>query len=308
MDRSILFCVATEKGYAVLRAVHDACEDVRIHISTFEETKVVETYYENICDFAEKKDLLMHEWETIKNGGPKWIKENNIWAIVCVGWRFLLPEELVAAVNGRVIVTHDSLLPKYRGFAPLPSALLNEEEEVGITVLFAAPEVDAGDILYQKKIQVSETDTIKSLITRLLPYFCEGVLFSLRGLLAGTLTATPQDRSKATFSIWRDEEDLWINWHDSAKNIARFVRALGPPYLGAKISLKNSVITITDAHVVPNIHFEIRQPGKVWCLTKSGEPVVVCGNGMLVIKEAFCSGTSIIPFKQLRVRFRGYSP
>jgi methionyl-tRNA formyltransferase len=303
MDYPILLCVATEKGYNVLRAVKENGPKVPLHVCTFKEVKVVKRFYEKICTYADEHQLPIHSWIDIRKGGINWLKQNNIYAMVCVGWRYLVTTEIIEYLGGRILATHDSLLPRYRGFAPLASALINGEKEVGVTVMFVAAELDAGDIVYQGKAKVDSDDTIADLTQKVLPLFTEGVVESLHKMISGEVEKIPQDHSKATYSIWRDEEDLWIDWNDSAERIERTIRALGPPYMGARTRLKDKTVIIHSAEVISDLRFEIRQPGKVWSLTSQGKPHVVCGKGMLLIHRANIGNQSLIPMKNLRVRF-----
>jgi|GEM_PF-183296 len=300
---SILLCVATEKGYAVLRAVHGACLGLPLRVSTFREVKVVKGYDETIRAYAEENHLPFHSWQEIRQGGLNWLQEKKIWGMLCVGWRYMVPREMVDFLGGRVLATHDSLLPRYRGYAPLASALINGEEEVGVSVLFACEEVDAGDIVYQGRVSVGPRDRIGDLIRKVVPLFQEGVVQALRKMIDGQLTGVPQDHAQATFNIWRDEEDLWINWHESAQRIERTIRALSPPYMGARTRLSGEVVVVHDAVIAEDLPFEIRQPGKVWRLTEQGQPVVVCGEGMLLIREASIGSKSLLPLAKLRTRF-----
>ncbi len=304
MDYSILLCVATEKGYNVLRAIMARGPKIGLHVCSFKEVKVVKSFYEKICAYAHKHRLPLHQWNDIRKGGTHWISENNIFAMVCVGWRYLIPADIIACLEGRVLATHDSLLPRYRGFAPLASALIKGEKETGVTVMMAAEELDAGDIVFQGKIKIAPDDTIADLTQKVLPLFEEGVVESLNKLISGKIEKFPQDHSQATYSIWRDELDLWIDWNDSAEHIDRTIRALGTPYMGARTRLKNKTIIIHSAEVVSDLPFEIRQPGKVWRLTPHGKPYVVCGKGMLKIHRADIENqSSLVPMKNLRVRF-----
>ena len=299
---SVLFCVATEKGFSVLQAVNKSFE-MDIHVSTFREVKVANSFDEKIKLFAKKNKLPMYAWKDVRKEGINWLKKNRIGAIVCVGWRFMIPKDWINYLSGRVLITHDSLLPKYRGFAPLVSALINGEKETGLKVMLAGSEMDTGDIIYQRKIGISPNCTIDELIKVLLPLFDEGIVSSLKKIFSGKIKRKKQDHSKATYSIWRDEIDLLINWNESASRIERTIRALGNPYMGARTRCDSEEVVVHKSEVVPGIPFEIQQPGKVWKLTHDGKPVVVCGKDMLIITEASIGDKSLIPMKKLRVRF-----
>ena len=301
-QHSVLFCVATEKGFSVLQAAFKSLE-IDIHVSTFKEVKVIDSFDEKIRSFTKINGLPIYFWKKIRQGGISWLKKNRIWAIICVGWQFMIPKEWIDYLDGRVLITHDSLLPKYRGFAPLATALINGEKEAGLTVMLAGTEMDSGDIIYQKRISINSNDTIGDLIKAIIPLFNDGVVSSLEKLVAKKIKRKKQDHSKATYSIWRDEIDLRLDWNESASRVERTIRALSRPYMGARTRLGSEEVIIQKAEVVPDIPFEIRQPGKVWKLTKEGRPVVVCGKDMLLIIEASMGGESLIPMRRLRVRF-----
>ncbi len=141
--------------------------------------------------------------------------------MLCIGWHYLVPETVVRHLEGRVFVAHDSLLPKLRGFAPLPTALLTGERRTGVTFLRVGASVDDGDILWQQEVPIEPNDTIGDLIQRITPLYRDGTEQLLRGELRDR---RPQDASQATYSIWRDEQDYWIRWGDSAQAIERAVR------------------------------------------------------------------------------------
>ena len=300
--KNILFCLSTEKGFAVLKAAKNDL-DINIFVSTFKEVKVSKSYDYKIKDYSSKNNIPVHKWKNIDKNNSVWLKNNKIWAIVCVGWRYMIPKEWIRFLEGRVIVTHDSLLPKYRGFAPLASALINGETKTGVTVMLAGDEVDSGDIIYQKVIKIEKNDTINDLIKKTIPLFTGGIIESLNNLMIGDIKKIKQKYSEATYSIWRDDEDLWINWNESAELINNKIRAMGSPYLGARTRMKGKIVIINKAEIVDDISFEIRQPGKVWKITEAGMPFVVCGKGMLMIAEAKIGQKSLIPLKKLRIRF-----
>ena len=113
------------------------------------------------------------------------------------------------------------------------------------------------------------------------------------------LIATKQSEADATYSIWRDEEDYFINWNWTVDRIIRHIDALGYPYAGSRTSIGDQLIIIDEAEPVEDIKFVIRQPGKIWKL-ENGHPVVVCGKGCLKIIKARDAQNTPYIFKFLR--------
>jgi methionyl-tRNA formyltransferase len=296
----MLLCLATEKGHQALQECVRQRPHRQFYICTFKELHVMESYDQRILETAAAAGIPAVSWGEFRPDPVAFLAARRIRAILCIGWRYLVPAPAVRHLNGEVIIAHDSLLPRLRGFAPLPTALITGEARTGVTFLRAGPGVDDGDVLWQGSVAIEPGDTIARLIERVAPLYREGV----RRYLAGELReARAQDESQATYSIWRDEIDYRIDWSESAERVERTVRALGPPYLGARSRLGTPDVVIHQARVERDLTFAIRQPGKIWALDDQGRPTVVCGSGLLKVLAASTGGESILPVKSLRQRF-----
>lgn len=301
---AMLLCLATEKGLRVLEAAVSLRPRRPFVVCTFKETNVLQSFDQAIRDQARAAEIPLLAWADFRQDPIGTLQRHEIDGVLCIGWRYLVPDHAVRHLGGNVVIAHDALLPKLRGFAPLPTALIIGEQETGVTFLRAGASVDDGDILWQGRITIDSADTIADLIHKVGPLYVEGALCYLRGELSA---ATPQDHRQATYSIWRDELDYRLDWSKSAERLERTIRALGPPYLGAQTNLGGQVVVVERAELAPDLPFAIRQPGKVWSLDDAGRPTVVCGAGMLKITAASRAGQSILPLKSLRQRFTGQS-
>ncbi|MEP3482717.1 MAG: formyltransferase family protein [Fuerstiella sp.] len=255
---------------------------------------------DEIRNLANRHDCRVITNQESHSCSAEFCQENNVARIFCVGWRFLIRQETLNLLPGQVLVAHDSLLPRLRGFAPVATAILSGEAETGVSLIHAVADVDAGNIIWQEAIHIESTDTATTLTTRLLPLYVK----SLRLAVAADVpSGLPQNHTNATYSIWRDEQDYRIQWHSSAKQIESAVRALAFPFDGAQTILNGDLVTITSAEIAQDMSFAIRQPGKIWHLDEHGCPTVVCGSGMLKITEATRNKKTILPIKRLRQRF-----
>jgi methionyl-tRNA formyltransferase len=220
---------------------------------------------------------------------------------IAVGWK-----KLIEANYSQVIVIHDSLLPKYRGFNPLLTALINGDTRIGATALIATGEVDAGPIVAQEAKNIKypmkleeAMEIISSLIEKLLRRVCYQIEKS------GKTTGKPQNHRIASYSLWRDEEDFQIDWNQPADVIVRHIHASSYPYAGAKSFLAEEEIRIFDAKVSKeNPTIVNRTPGKIWKLV-NGVPVVICGKGLVELtKVSGNNGRSVLPITKLKQRFK----
>lgn len=228
-------------------------------------------------------------------------KMKSVYALA-VSWRWIINHPVE-----NLIIFHDSLLPKYRGFAPLVNALINGEKEIGVTALFGANEFDTGDIISQSKTKITYPITINEAIqinNKNYIKCAEKVLISI--FKGESLAGVEQDESKASYSVWRDDDDYKIDWSDSATNIRRMVDALGSPYKGAKTKVDGKLIRVLKVEVYPDVVIENRHCGKVIFLAE-GKPVVICGQGLLKITAANLEENGKIdnffPLSKFRMKF-----
>ncbi|MGI9235416.1 MAG: formyltransferase family protein [Woeseiaceae bacterium] len=219
---------------------------------------------------------------------------------LAVSWRWL-----IASDSTLLVVFHDSLLPKYRGFSPLVSALINGEQEIGVSAILASDEYDRGEVAFQSRVAVQYPLKIKNAIEMLSQLYgdvAEAVVGKL--LTDGALQTQSQSEGDASYSLWRDAEDYRIDWQDSAEKIQRFVDAVGFPYQGAQTLAGDVLARVLDSEVVEDVAIENRVPGKV-IFVQHGCPVIVCGKGLLRVKglEDADSGESLLPLPRFRTRF-----
>lgn len=219
--------------------------------------------------------------------------------VFAVGWRWIIRD----VKEEKLIVFHDSLLPRYRGFAPLVNALLNRESVIGVSALYGASEYDCGDVIEQICMSINYPTTIGFELDRISNLYSELAVSVLSKLMKGTAVGVPQDESAATYSLWRDDRDYRINWNNAASEIEHFISCVGFPYLGAASELNGAVIRIVRARAVEDVKIENRSLGKV-IFVRNDLPVVVCGKGLLMIEDARdCEGGALLPLKSFRSRF-----
>ncbi len=289
------FFLMTEKGLRVLQSVVDAFGPGQIaYVVGASDKDVAKDYRDEIATACRQHGIAYFDREDRKNPFRATAEYH-----FAVSWRWLIHDAT------RLIVLHDSLLPKYRGFAPLPTALINGEPSVGVTALFGSEDYDRGDILGQRKLPVSYPVKIQTVISSLSAEYAALVVDLCQRIRDGvTLVGAPQNEAEATYSLWRDEEDYRIRWSADADRIKRFIDSLGAPYKGASAQIEERTVRILDATAEPDIHVEDRQPGKVVFL-RQGYPTVVCGRGLLRITEMQddATGRTLLPLQRLRTRF-----
>lgn len=249
--------------------------------------------YEDIYALAKKLDI-----EFLERKDFLYSKLENVELAFVAGWQFLIDTSL-----DKLAVFHDSLLPKYRGFSPTVTALINGEERLGVSLIQPCEEMDAGPLLGQRSFSVSYPCTISSAYAILADEYVKLAL----DVLQNGIQKTPQNKALATYSIWRGRQDYEVDWCWPAEKIVRFVDALGPPYEGAISAIGKEIVKLVKVEAALDLNFVERAPGKIWSITNK-EPVIVCGSGMVQIKKAEYLDGSSYQFKKLRTQFENIDP
>ena len=155
----------------------------------------------------------------------------------------ILPRSLLDVPRHGSINLHPSLLPKYRGAAPIQWAVMNGERETGISTFLLKPKVDAGDILLQRRVEIGPEETAGELYERLKVEGAAVVAETVEGFVSGTLTPRPQDDSGATPAPKLTKEIGRIDWSKSAEEIRNRVRGTNP-FPGAFTEWKNGILKL----------------------------------------------------------------
>lgn len=283
----------TQKGHYVLKCLIDQMGSSFVSkVVSSSDISVKDDYFDQISLLCSQHKIKFESRS----------KENSIPTkfAFAVSWRWILP-----CAEKKLVVFHDSLLPKYRGFAPLINALINKEQEVGVTALWADSEYDKGPIIAQKKLAIQYPKKIGELIGEVSQLYGELAVEIAKEIQTGMeISSQAQDETCASYSLWRDDRDYLIDWTQDADTICRFIHALGDPFQGAKTHINGRPYIVGDAETYPDVKIENRHPGKV-ILKKKDFPVVVCGEGLLTILALTdCTGKNVLPLKRFRVRFQ----
>lgn len=278
--------IASEKGwYSLKNAIERGyAENIKL-VLTFKEVNVDKSYDEDIKALCAANNIRFNYWMETKNTIMELLADLKIDIAFSISWKYLIDTKINTILKYGLIVLHDSLLPKYRGFAPTPTAMICGDNKVGITAIFAAEGIDEGDIVLQKEIQLKNNDYISDVIKKE-AHVCAAMILEIMSMAqTNSITAIKQDNSLASYSIWRDVYDCKIDWTKSAIEIRNLIRAVSTPYPCAYFVLNNKKIKVLKAEIVDDLNFVIRQPGKIWQIIENC-PVVICGKGMLKITDA----------------------
>ncbi|MBI5748850.1 MAG: methionyl-tRNA formyltransferase [Nitrospinae bacterium] len=237
----------------------------------------------------------------------KKIKEYNPDCIVVVAFGHILPKDILNLPRYGCINLHASLLPKYRGAAPINWALINGETKTGVTSMFMDEGMDTGDILIQREIKIKEDDNAGTIHDKLSQMGSDIILETLDGLEKRAIKRIKQDASIATYAPKLKKEDCLIDWSIGAKEIVNRIRGLTPApgaytsYNGKRLKITKTDYKIQDSRfkiqdlklATCNLQLAACKNGEVFEVNRNGIKVI-CSNGLIVIKALQPEGKRVM--------------
>lgn len=215
--------------------------------------------------------------------------------IVVVAYGLILPQAVLDLPRLGCVNIHASLLPRWRGAAPIQRAVLAGDQETGVTLMLMDSGLDTGPMLLRENMNISPTDTAGSLHDRLSALGAPVLLRALEGLESGTLRAEPQPSEGVTYAAKITKAEARIDWTQSAEGIARKVRAFNPrPVAEARLDdepLRIHAASVAPAEAISDLGQTAApagrfgsEPGTI-ALSRGGDVLVTCGSGTLLLTE-----------------------
>lgn len=234
---------------------------------------------------AEKHCILVLQPQRIKTEEFfNELKELNPDLICVVAYGKILPKNILDLPTHGCINVHASILPKYRGAAPINWAIIRGERITGITTMRMDEGMDTGDMLLKREVPIDDEDTGETLSQRLSLIGAELLIETIRLLKEGKLTPVPQDHSQATYAPMLKKEDGKIDWRKTAEEIRNLIRGT-LPWPGAYTTLEGKLLKVYKARVSEGDG----RPGEI---IKSGSSIlrVATGKGALDLLEVQIEG------------------
>ncbi|BAN33860.1 methionyl-tRNA formyltransferase [Sulfuricella denitrificans skB26] len=214
----------------------------------------------------------------------------NADAMVVAAYGLLLPPPVLTIPRLGCLNIHASLLPRWRGAAPIQRAILAGDPETGITIMQMDRGLDTGGMLLRAALPIADDDTAQTLHDKLAVLGASSIVSALQQLEHGTLHAQPQDDSAATYAAKLSKAEGLIDWHKSAAELARSVRAYNA-FPVAQARFQSEIWRIWQAQVAQRSE---GAPGEILQADKEGI-LVRCGEGALLLKELQKPGGKRLP-------------
>ena len=201
--------------------------------------------------------------------------------MIVAAYGLLLPAEVLSIPRLGCLNIHASLLPRWRGAAPIHRAIIEGDTETGVTIMQMDVGLDTGDMLYKLSTPITPEDTAQRLHDRLAELGAQGIVEALAAIQAGGLSPEPQDDALANYAKKLSKAEATIDWQQGATQIARRVAGFNP-WPVAQTTFEDKVLRIWEAEALADT--TNASPGSVISSSKAGIDVA-CGEGTLRLKR-----------------------
>lgn len=234
--------------------------------------------------FAEEHGIPVYQPVTLKDGAfEEELKRLDPEMIIVAAYGKILPSYILDYPKHGCINAHGSILPKYRGAAPIQRAIIDGEKKTGITAMYMAQGLDTGDMIKVYPCDITADDNFGTLHDKLAELAGEAMCDVIDMAENGTISAISQDDSLSTYAAKIEKEDTIVDFSKNAETVVDLVRGLSPAPLAQTRTPDGKLLKLTSAHITDHKNTEIC--GEVVYLSDKGEGeiVVSCGDGCISI-------------------------
>ncbi len=236
----------------------------------------MELSFSPVKELALRAQLPVYQPEKMRDGTALAIlRELKPDILVVVAYGRILPDEMLALPRYGAVNVHGSLLPKYRGAAPIQWAVLNGDKTTGVTTMYLAHDMDAGDVIYSEETEIGEFETAGELFDRLMVMGAELLDKTVDAIAAGSAPRHPQNDAEASYTRMLDKSMCPIDWSKSPREIIKWICGL-QPWPVATTEIDGAVCRVFSAEMT-NRHTKA-SPGTILTAGKEGIEFA-CGGG-----------------------------
>ena len=248
----------------------------------------MELSFSPVKELALRAGLPVYQPEKMRDGTALAIlRELRPDILVVVAYGRILPDDMLALPRCGAVNVHGSLLPKYRGAAPIQWAVLNGDSVTGVSTMFLASEMDAGDIIYTDETEIGEFETAGELFDRLMDMGAKLLVKTLRAIEDGSAPRTPQDHTQATYVKMLDKSISPIDWNKRPREIVKHIYGL-QPWPVATMELEGKTFRVFGAAYTENR--TEKTPGSVVSAGDAGIEIACADGQTLLVTELQAPG------------------
>jgi len=277
-----------EMGYACMQALLAMGAPIAA-LFTHEDDPHEEIWWRSCAELAQQHGIVAFTPAGVNQSWQERIATLKAAVIYSFYYRYLIPERVLELAPRGAYNLHGSLLPKYRGRAPVNWMIVNGEPEAGVTLHCMVARADAGDIVGQRSVAICDEDTALTLYRKLVPLGVELINEFHPLIAAGCAPRRPQNIPQGSYFGRRRPEDGLIHWNWPARRIFNLVRAVTHPYPGAFVNVDGRKLFIWKARIATESGMR-GVPGTIVGVAADGEVEVAAGDGSITLSAAQFEG------------------
>jgi len=283
-DFRLVYIGALTGGKRCLQALLEADENVVAVFTWSDKAAAGRSCFEPLDDVALSHDIPLVKVDDI-NAPPVVEKMRSFEPdLICVmSWSQIVKRPILDIPPHGAIGMHPTLLPKHRGRAPIPWAIIKGLDKTGVSIFYLDERVDAGDILAQEEIPISFDDTARTLGLKVDEAAARLLCRVVRAIREGTARSIPQNESEATYWPARRPEDGLVDWNQGSTSVYNLIRALVKPYPGAFTFVGGKKLFLWSAEK-PDALDHGADPGQILELNSNGMRVATKGGSVRITK------------------------
>lgn len=259
-----------------------------------------------VKEFALKNEIAVYQPNSVKTEETiEIVRGLNPDLIVVVAYGKIIPQEIIDIPKYGIINVHSSILPKFRGAAPINAAIVAGEKETGVTIMDIELELDAGDIIEIKKTPIYDEDNFLTLHDRLKEIGAEALMEAVEKIFNGTAVRTEQNHGEATFVKPFKKEDCHINWNQESQKVYDFIRGMSP-FPSVYSFVEGKLLKVIETEKYDQV-YPGKTPGEIVDMVKNKGFVVATKDASLILKKlkpenkGIITGADSINGKQLKI-------
>ncbi|MBF0522815.1 MAG: methionyl-tRNA formyltransferase [Candidatus Omnitrophica bacterium] len=280
--KRVLFMGSKDLGLGVLKEMVALSPKTLIGALTIDDKSDCRSALSDFKVFAKEKNIKLYVASN-KADSERIIQELKPDLCFVVGWYWLISDATLDGVAKGFIGIHNSLLPQYRGSAPLVWAMMAGEKKVGFSLFTFTKGMDDGPIWVQGSVSVEDSDDIGDVLVKLKTKAVKTVHEKYPAILDGKIKPVAQKHNQATYCAQRLPSDGNINWSEPARKIYDFIRSQANPYPGAFTYYQSAELKIWRAQLCDKVYFGT--PGQVAQIGKDGVYVICGDNRAIILKD-----------------------
>ena len=280
--KNLIFIGSKELGLKAMKTIFNLAPSSLTRVISFDDSNDSRSSFPEFSRFCKDNNVNLTILKKPSDLSRE-IKKNKPEICIVIGWYWIIKSELLKNISLGFFGVHASLLPKYRGCSPTVWAIINGENQHGVTLFRFDNGIDTGDILAQNTFDIKENDYISDVLQKIESETIKIMHDSIPRILAGDYKVRRQDHRQASYCAQRRPEDGHIDWNKSCFEIYNFIRAQSRPYPGAFSNLENGkTLRIWRSEIFPADYYGV--PGVISQVSHD-HAVITCGKGALKLLE-----------------------